>query len=58
MKKIFKLITAAVVIMAVFAVLFAIAVDNNIKVREYREITSKVTENKKLLFITDLHSVI
>lgn len=58
MKKIFKLITAAVVIMAVFAVLFAIAVDNNIKVREYREITSKVTENKKLLLITDLHSVI
>ena len=58
MKKIFKLITATVVIMAVFAVLFAIAADNNIKVREYREITSKVTENKKLLLITDLHSVL
>lgn len=58
MRKIFKLLTATVVIMAVFAVLFVIAVDNNIKVREYREITSKVTENKKLLLITDLHSVI
>ncbi len=58
MKKRFKLFTAAVIIMTVLTMLFLIAVDNDIKVREYSEITSKVTENKKLLLITDLHSVI
>lgn len=56
-KKILKLSVAAVFIMIIMFMIFMTASDENIIIREYSKKSSKVTESKKFVLITDLHSV-
>lgn len=58
MKKIIKHLISIFVIIIAFIILFIVATDNRLKIRTYTEKTSKVTENVRLLLITDLHSTL
>lgn len=56
MKRIIKHFKAIFIIIIVFIILYIVATDNRLKIRIYTEKTSKVTENVRLVLITDLHS--
>lgn len=58
MKRVLNKIIALFVIMVIMCLLFVLALNDNIKIREYSEITDKVTESKRIMLITDLHSTI
>lgn len=57
MKKIIKVLILLFIILGIMVIIGILAVNENIVIREYSEKTSKITENTKLLLITDLHSV-